>query len=101
MTEFVRGTIITFEATCTDAAGAPVTPDSAAIYLVYKTGPYTRNVVEETLAMSISGSVASVDWDSSVASPGGVRWSIRTSGPDKIALDGTTILTANAANPAP
>lgn len=98
MTTFVRGSTITFSATCADAAGAPVTPDSANLYLVYVSTAGEK--VHTTVPMDVDGATVSATWDSSVADATiPLSWSIRTTGVDKIATDGTVELTANEANP--
>jgi hypothetical protein len=95
---FVRGSTLFFSAPCLDASGAPVTPDSANLYLVYVST--AGSPVKETLPMSIAGNVVSAEWESAGASAiFKLYWSIRAVGSDTIVKDGEISLTANPANP--
>jgi hypothetical protein len=95
---FVRGSTLFFSATCLDASGAPVTPDSANLYLVYVST--AGNNAKETVPMTIAENVVSAEWESSVAAATfKLYWSIRAVGSDTIVKDGELSLTANPANP--
>lgn len=103
---FVRGSIITFSATCVDKDGAAVEPDAATLYLVYTTPDGESTSTE--IAMTVNGATVSAEWDSSVAKGGAnepvaateaVSWCIKTTGADKTAAQGVVPLLANAANP--
>lgn len=97
MTQFVRGSAITFRANCTDAAGQSFTPTSARLSLSYVSALLGARACCN-LPMTIDGSEVSAVWDSSVASDGmPVVWHIRAGG---VAQDGTFRLTAAEANPA-
>lgn len=99
MVTFVRGSTVTFNATCTNSAGDAVEPDSANLYLRFMpaaAGPRTA----VTIPMTVADNVVTASWDSSIAAADTIHWSIRTTGQDKIAQDGEISLTANEANPA-
>lgn len=98
---FVRGSQITFRATCLDATGNPFTPTEATLSISYVTANGQRD--HATISMTIAGGAASRVWDSSVASDAmPVHWHIRASSPtEKVAQDGTFRLVAAEANPAP
>lgn len=93
----VRGSSVSFSATCFDAAGAVMTPGSANLYLVYRT--LSNGRASQTVVMSIALNVVSAEWDSSIAADGLVTWSIRAIGADTIVQDGSLTLIANEANP--
>lgn len=96
MTVFVRGSAITFRATCKDQHGDPITPDSATLHLSYVEAA-TGKRVADSATMDIEGDTVSVVWDSSVASDGmPVVWHIRAA---PVAQDGAFTLTAAEANP--
>lgn len=97
MATFVRGALIFFTATCLDENGNPVTPDTATLHLAYTTVSETKATA--TLTMAIVANVVTATWDSSVADAKPVRWSVRTTGSDAIAMDGEIQLTANESNP--
>jgi hypothetical protein len=98
MTVLVRGSTLSFSATCLDPTGAPVTPNSANLYISYirlTDGVRTK----ATVTMTVAGNVVSAVWDSSVAKDGSVHYSIRALGTNNIVQDGEITLTANEANP--
>ncbi len=93
MTGFVRGSLITFKATCKSAIGAPLTPDRATLTVSYV---HDSGRIVETVPMSIEGDTVSAVWDSSVAADTmPVIWHIRAAG---CAKDGSFVLTALEAN---
>jgi hypothetical protein len=97
MTTFVRGDTVNFSAPCLDASGAPITPSSASLNLVFMSVAGQRT--KTTAAMTIADNVVSTDWDSSVSAPGIVYWNIKaTNSSITIEQDGTVVLTANQAN---
>lgn len=94
MTDFVRGSAITFRATCKDMLGAPVTPDEATLIISYVRDGAR---VSDSIGMDIAGDTVSTVWDSSVAADTmPVIWHIRAAG---CAKDGSFVLSASAANP--
>lgn len=97
---FVRGSTLYFSAPCKGPDGNPVTPDSANLYLAYS--PVSGSGRSKTtVAMAITDNVVSAEWDSSVAAPAAVRWSVKAqAGSEKIVMDGELTLTANEANTA-
>jgi hypothetical protein len=96
----VRGTKVTFTGTCLDKDGNPVTPDTATLYLVYVApGDETKHSID--IVMTITGNVVTATWDTSVSDVKPVRWSVRTTGADAVAQDGTLTITGNEANPDP
>lgn len=104
MDTFIRGSTIEFHAVCTDANGAPVTPDSADLHLKFL--DRDGDVESVTVAMTVSGANLSAVWESADAdtliSPSGwrpVRWSITAAGDSTIVQDGEFLLTSNEANP--
>jgi hypothetical protein len=96
MTDYVLGSMVFFTATFVDKAGAPASPVSASVYLVYHDKQEARQKV--TISMALEGNVASASWDSSVAKPGLVSWSTKGVGSNAIVQDGSFMLTANEAN---
>ena len=95
---FARGNDITFELTFYDADQQVVSPTSATLWVSYQVDGVEN---EDELALVSDGQgVFSATWDSSVADAGTVDWHARSSEP-KIAYDGSFILVANDANPAP
>lgn len=96
MTTFVRGSTVTFSAPCLDASGAPIAPVSATLGLAFVAIDGTRT--KTITAMTIADNVVSVDWDSSVAAQGVVRWNIKAVGTATIETEGSIFLVANEAN---
>ena len=96
MTEYVRGSMVFFSATFVDKDGAPATPDSATLRLVYRTAEHSPQT--STVSMTVAGNVATASWDSSDAMPGIVKWSAKGTGLNAIVQDGSFTLTANEAN---
>lgn len=97
MASYVRGTTLFFSAAFVNKDGDPATPASANLYLVFTNLAGVRTTA--TVAMTISGNVASAQWDSAVAADGIVQWSVRGAGSSAIVKDGNLTLTANEANP--
>jgi hypothetical protein len=103
---YFRGSILFFNAVCSDKNGNSVTPNSATLYVSYTNLAGVRT--KDTVAMTVAGSAVSGQWDSSVAqgavnaalgvNAGFVEWSIHTTGTDKITKDGNFTLYANSAN---
>lgn len=93
---YVRGSMVFFTAAFADRTGAPVQPDSATLYLVFRDS--TRVERKGVIFMTVTGNVAEASWDSSVAAPGLVTWSVKGQGANAIVQDGSLTLTANAAN---
>jgi hypothetical protein len=98
MTNYVRGSKLFFSATFVDADGAPATPDSATLYLVYVDLTGTRQKTSATMA--VASNVATASWDSSVARDGRVYYTVKGVGANAIVQDGNFDLTANDSNPA-
>jgi hypothetical protein len=96
MEQYIRGSIVFFTAAFVDKAGAPVTPDKAAVNLVFRDHDKVQQRV--TVPMTVGGNVAEASWDSSVAMPGPVHWSVKGTGVNAIVQDGSFKLTANDAN---
>jgi hypothetical protein len=96
---YVRGSSITFRATCLDAADANFSPTRAMLTLSYVSTAGQR--VRRDVPMAIADSVVSCVWDSSQASDAmPVAWHIRASGgANKVAQDGAFTLSAAQANP--
>lgn len=94
--QYVRGSLIFFTAAFVDKAGAPIAPDSASLYLVFRNLDKAEQRV--MVQMHVSGNVAEATWDSSDAAPGVVHWSIKGTGSNAIVQDGSLTLTANEAN---
>lgn len=111
MNRFTRGSTILFEAeTFLDASGAAITPTTVTLYITYPSSPgasygsSTRGAPGTTdvdYAMTDSSGVWSYEWDSSVAYPGTVYFSINAAGSDVVVKDGAFQLQANPANPDP
>lgn len=102
---FIRGSLLHFSATCADATGAAITPDSATLYVEYTNLLGVR--VKATVVMTVAGSTVTATWDSSVSqgasgtagmAAGFIEWSIHTTGSDKITDEGSFTLWANTAN---
>lgn len=93
-----RGSAVRFETTFVDADSVPVIPSSAKVYLTFTK---IDGTVEDKLPLTMaqSAGVFFVQWDSSVAAPGPVYYSVRSQGP-AIADDSDFTLAANPANPA-
>lgn len=96
METYVRGSMVAFTAAFADKTGTLVTPDRASLTLVFRGSDKAEQRVR--VPMSIAGNVASVEWDSSIAAPGVVHWSVKGTGANAIVQDGSLTLTANAAN---
>ena len=96
MTDYVRGSMVFFDTAFVDKAGAPASPDTAVLHLVFRDSEHDEQ--RTTVSMSIAGNVASASWDSSVAMPGLVLWSVKGTGSNAIVQDGSFTLTANDAN---
>lgn len=94
--QYVRGSKVFFSAAIVDRTGAPVSPDSATLTLVFRGSDQVQQKVPITMA--VNGNVAEVSWDSSVAAPGLVIWSVKASGANAIVQDGSFTLVANEAN---
>jgi hypothetical protein len=97
MTNYIRGSMLFFDATFVDKNGDPATPSSATLYLAYTDLTGTR--VKTTVTMTLAGNVASCQWDSAIAADCTVQWSIKGVGSNAIVQDGSLILTANETNP--
>ena len=93
---YIRGSMVFFSAAVVDRKGTPASPDSASLTLVYRN--LERVQKRDSVAMTVNGNVAEVSWDSSVAMPGLVLWSVKASGANAIVQDGSLTLTANEAN---
>lgn len=94
----IRGSTITFTATCLDASGAAVSPDTATLYLVYAPADGGHTRTRQSVPMSVQGATVQGKWDSSVASAAmPVIWHIRAG---ETAVDGSFRLEAAEANPA-
>lgn len=96
METYIRGSMIFFTAAIVDRKGTPVSPDSASLTLVYR--DLERAQKRDIVSMVVNSNVAEVSWDSSVAMPGPVLWSVKASGANAIVQDGSLTLTANEAN---
>lgn len=99
----IRGSTITFRATCLDADGAPLLPTEATLYLVYAPADGSHTRARETIPLVVNGNVASCQWDSSVASAAmPVSWHVRAGSPgaEAVAQDGSFRMEASEANPA-
>lgn len=97
---YVRGSAITFRATCSDAKGQPLTPTQAMLTLSYVSTAGVR--VRQDVPMALSGPTVLATWDSSQASDSmPVNWHIRASDAagGKVAQDGRFVLSAAEANP--
>jgi hypothetical protein len=95
-----RGSTIHFAATFTGADGQPATPTSAKVTLKFK--PVAGGPGSVSLDLANSSGVWKASWDSSVAKPGLVAWSVRaTDGSEIIVGDDVFTLSANAANAPP
>lgn len=96
----IRGELLVFRATPKDEDGNTVTPSTIKVYLNYKHSDGTTstdpaiNMDPDTLGQYVA------EFDSKVAEPGALFWSIRTTVPAS-AQDGKITLVANAANPEP
>lgn len=101
MTTIFRGATINFAVTFTDNEGGAFTPDEATLYISYVSSVNGSRSID-TVQMDGAGAAFSAIWQSSVAYPGRVNWSIRTAGPgvQVVAKDGHFTLFANEANPA-
>jgi hypothetical protein len=94
----VRGALIGFSSTFTDEDGVAYTPTTATIRLVY----YVSGVATtSSYSMTIASATATYAWDSSVADANYVHWFITAGATSQPADQGSFLLTANAANPAP
>lgn len=95
----VRGSTVFFNAQCTNAAGQPVAPTSAKLYLTFtKANQQTGKVVIDMTVVDVN---LSAQWESAGVGPCQVFWSIRAIGANTIAADGSFAVAANAANPSP
>lgn len=100
MKRAVRGSTVTLIATnFLDRDGAATTPAAVTAYLDYPTGNRCR--AQSNYAMTENSGEWTYDWDSSIAAPGTVFWSVRAEGDDNFAEDDQFQLTANIANPDP
>lgn len=97
MQTFPRGDTIFFSAVCRDQNGALINPSSATLNLTFKGS--CGNPKTATIAMAVAGSTVTAQWESLVASPCQVNYSITAVGTNKITQDGSFGLTANSANP--
>lgn len=98
----VRGTTIEFNTLFYTASGTSTNPTTAAIYVNY---PVTDgggvNSTTNAISMTQAGNTWSASWESSVAKPGPVYWTVVSSGAVSpfTREDGQIKLTANPANP--
>lgn len=97
MATYTRGTLVFFSTSFTDKDGNPATPTTATLYLVFVDPNGVRQKI--SMPMTIAGNVASVSWDSTVASDCTVEWSIKGTGLNAVVQDGNFTLGANEANP--
>lgn len=96
-----RGATVHFSVTFRDADGNLTTPDSATVKLKFRLAAGGIGTDSKTLEPD-GGNNWKATWDSSVARPGLVSWSLRSlQGSDKIADDGAFTLLANSANTEP
>ena len=97
--DVVRGTLVTWTATFTDEDGLPVIPDSASVFVDYRTSE-TDTAARETveIAMTEAGNTLIADWASNDAFGGVAYWCVRA---DNFAEQGTLNIRANLANPDP
>lgn len=90
---------IQFAETFLDLNGQPTNPASAMLYITY---PIAGNATETiSIAMTQSDPLSpwTAIWESEVAQPGTVLWSIKTGGGSPYAAtDGNFTIGANAAN---
>jgi hypothetical protein len=93
-----RGNEVDFTARPLDANGDLVTPDEVNLFLSFVSIDGGRAL--EAIEMDEGGSSFTATWDSSIARPGRVHWSVRTFSPAS-AKDGFFDLRANLANPDP
>lgn len=94
-----RGNDITFRVTFYDVDNEVTAPSSAILWVSFlEDGVEAEDEIEMT---SEGGGLFSATWDSSIADAGPVHWHARSSGPDKVAQDGSFTLVANDANPPP
>lgn len=96
MTDYVRGSMVFFSTAFVDKDGEPSAPDTATARLVYRDLNHAPQT--DTVSMTIASNVATATWDSSVAMPGVVKWSVKGTGSNAIVQDGSFTLTANEAN---
>ena len=98
-TQVVRGNTIRFDAAFTDYLGNPVEPASATLALNYASGA-TRATQQYPMAWDSATDTMFYEWDSSVAVPCEVQWSVFSAenSPPVYVGDGCFELDANSAN---
>jgi len=83
---YIRGNIIRWTTTPYDVDGVAVVPSAVTLSVIYRyktatsNRPITRDQVEIDMTPD-AGSTWVAEWDSSVAIPGSVNWTIHSTGP--------------------
>lgn len=100
MIRFVRGSTILFTASAfVNASGATIVPTAVTLTIEYPAG--STSTQEVTYEMDEDSGEWTAEWESYVAYPGTVYWSITAEGSDDVTKDGELQLSANIANPDP
>lgn len=92
----VRGNVVRFEVVFKNSSGVAVDPDDANVLISYLNESNVRTLITVEMAWDSSGSWTA-EWDTSVASPGMVFWSARSTNPSS-AKDDRFEVKANPAN---
>jgi hypothetical protein len=93
MPDIVAGQQVKWTITFSDVTGTPIRPASATVYLSCA-GP--ERELQDSVAMTVSGSTCTAIWDSSPAQSGMCFWSAQCPG---AAIEGHFNIKANPANP--
>lgn len=99
VSKIVRGSVIELASTFEDVDGNEETPTAVDAYFSYLDTDDERTVAVVEMEANSAGEWIAV-WDSSVANPGRLHWSVRATEPNS-ADDGVVDLVANLANPDP
>jgi hypothetical protein len=101
VTKVVRGEVLTFAATPTDAVGNPVVPGAMNLYVNYVHASGS-SLTDPPIPMEVTtdGMIWTADFDTAGALPGAGFASIRATSPNG-AADFRFSVVANAANPPP
>jgi hypothetical protein len=100
VSKIVRGNVVDFETTFTDADGVALEPVSATLTVNFLNAAGEREESEISMDSSSASDAWTASWDSSDAKAGRVYWSARSASP-AAAEDGVFDLVANLANPGP
>jgi hypothetical protein len=97
---FFRGATAFFSTTFYDINGNITQPPGATLSILYQNETFNpTTALIPMMGPTGSQTAWTAQWDSSLAGPGTVQWSVSTTGgPPRSVQDGFFVLTANAAN---